>query len=163
MDYSEKQKILDEEHLRLLRIGYLVDGWTSLFFAFFPLIYVIVGIFIVAAGPSVSRRPGDPDPALLGSIFVVVGIVIFVILAALAILKLLTARALGQRRSRTLCFVAAAITCLSMPYGTLLGVFTFLVLGRPSVKQLFDTETAAFPPAPPGPPPSLFSNNEMAR
>jgi hypothetical protein len=33
--------------------------------------------------------------------------------------------------------VIAAIGCLEIPYGTLLGVFSFLVLGRDSVARLF--------------------------
>ena len=44
---------------------------------------------------------------------------------------------LGQRRSHTLCLVAAALSCVFMPFGTLLGVCTFVVLLRPSVAPLF--------------------------
>ena len=32
----------------------------------------------------------------------------------------------------------AATMCLFMPFGTVLGVFTIIVLMRPSVKPLFD-------------------------
>jgi hypothetical protein len=38
--------------------------------------------------------------------------------------------------------VIAIITCLSVPLGTALGVFTLIVLARPSVKQLFERRTA---------------------
>jgi hypothetical protein len=34
--------------------------------------------------------------------------------------------------------VTAAISCLEVPYGTLLGVLTFMVMARPSVRALFD-------------------------
>ena len=33
--------------------------------------------------------------------------------------------------------IVAGITCLSVPIGTVLGVFTLMVLSRPSVKQMF--------------------------
>jgi len=33
--------------------------------------------------------------------------------------------------------VIAGIECLFMPFGTVLGVFTLVVLVRPSVKELF--------------------------
>jgi hypothetical protein len=33
----------------------------------------------------------------------------------------------------------AAISCLEMPYGTALGVFTLMVLSRPSVQRLFSS------------------------
>jgi len=36
--------------------------------------------------------------------------------------------------------IVAGLGCLAVPYGTLLGVFTFVVLGRPSVVRLFDGE-----------------------
>jgi hypothetical protein len=69
--------------------------------------------------------------------------VIFLILIAMAILKLLTAQYIKRRRSRAFCMVVAAISCLEIPYGTLLGVFTFLVLGRNSVRGLFEPPTSA--------------------
>ena len=34
--------------------------------------------------------------------------------------------------------VIAALECLSVPLGTLLGVFTLVVLSRPSVRDSFD-------------------------
>ena len=35
-------------------------------------------------------------------------------------------------------YVVAGIECIFMPFGTVLGVLTLLVLMRPSVKALFD-------------------------
>jgi hypothetical protein len=35
----------------------------------------------------------------------------------------------------------AAIACMFMPFGTILGVFSIIVLVRPSVKSLFDAAT----------------------
>jgi hypothetical protein len=37
-----------------------------------------------------------------------------------------------------LCMITAGLSCLEMPYGTALGVMTFVVLSRPSVRQEFD-------------------------
>lgn len=45
---------------------------------------------------------------------------------------------LRRQRRRTLCIVIAAILCDSVPLGTILGVFTLVVLFRPSVQALFD-------------------------
>ena len=36
----------------------------------------------------------------------------------------------------------AAISCAFMPFGTVLGVFTLIVLLRPGVKELFGVGTA---------------------
>jgi hypothetical protein len=35
------------------------------------------------------------------------------------------------------CIVAACIACLQQPFGTILGVFSIIVLMRPSVKTAF--------------------------
>jgi hypothetical protein len=44
---------------------------------------------------------------------------------------------LSRRRRPTFCMIIAAINCIFVPIGTVLGVFTILVLSRPSVKELF--------------------------
>jgi hypothetical protein len=56
---------------------------------------------------------------------------------AAAVLKLRAGFCGKARKSRTLCLVAAAISCLEIPYGTLLGVFTLIVLDRASVRNEF--------------------------
>ena len=54
-------------------------------------------------------------------------------------LNLVAARYLSVHKGKTYCFVIAGINCLSFPLGTALGVFTFIVLGRPSVTAIFDS------------------------
>jgi hypothetical protein len=161
MTEQEKQRLLDEEHLKLLRIGYIVAGVADAFFALFPLIYVLIGIFIAASVPG-PTRPGEPNPAVFGLIFVFIGLMVSFLFAAQAALKLLTARALGRRRRRMLCFIAAGLSCLQMPWGILLGVFTFMVLGRESVKELFEPAPAQLRP-PERMVSSLFDDDETIR
>lgn len=138
MNEREKQAIRDDEHLKLLRIGYLVAGGADALFALFPLIYVIIGIVLTISGAGASGRAGGPNPAVFGLIFVIIGLIVSFLFAAQAALKLSTARAIGRRQSRTMCMVAAALSCLQMPWGTFLGVMTFLVMGRQSVRELFE-------------------------
>lgn len=160
MTDNEKQNILDQEHLRLLRIGYIVAGAFDGLVGLFMLIYVLFGILMVAGGFPGSTRPGDPNPAFFGLFFVIFGLVFSFIMAGLSLLKLTTARALGQRRSRLLCQIAAGASCLQTPWGVLLGVFTFLVLGRDSVKPLFELAAAHLMPAPARTATSLFDDDE---
>ena len=146
MTSPQEQSVLDAEHLRLLRVGYLVAGGASVFFAFFPLFYVATGVFVATLGfNSTFHRMGESDTRVMGWIFVSIGIVIFILAVLIAVLKFLTARALARRRSRMLCMVTAGISCLGVPYGTVLGIFTFLVLSRPSVIALFDAVAASGP------------------
>ena len=79
----------------------------------------------------------DPAAQFFGILLALIGSAVCVFIVALAVLKLLTAKALRERRSRTLCLITAGISCLAIPYGTALGVATFLVLSRPSVQQQF--------------------------
>ena len=123
----------DDEHLRLLSILYYVWGGLAAFGA------CAVGGYAVLAGgilTAASQSQGGP-PAWAGAVaFVLMGFG-FVIAAAYAGLTLWTGYNLARRKRYTLCFVMAALSCFSIPLGTALGVFTIVVLSRPSVKQLF--------------------------
>jgi hypothetical protein len=41
------------------------------------------------------------------------------------------------------CLVVAGVSCLFMPFGTILGVLSLIVLNRPSVKLLFSAQEPA--------------------
>jgi hypothetical protein len=56
---------------------------------------------------------------------------------AIAALVVLAGRRLLQRRARVYCMIVAGVLCINFPIGTALGVFTLIVLSRPSVKLLF--------------------------
>jgi len=72
----------------------------------------------------------------------VVFYVIMAIFAVLgAVLNFLSARAMTRRENKTLSMVTAGVNCLGFPLGTALGVFTFVVLGRPSVSVIYDKQT----------------------
>ncbi len=57
-----------------------------------------------------------------------------------AALTLFSAWCLSRRRHRTFSLVVAVVNCLMVPFGTLLGVFTLVVLSRPSVAALYQGE-----------------------
>ena len=129
MTDQEKQAVVDSEHLRLLRIGYFIGAGADAFFALFPLIYVLIGIVMTVSLAGIGK-PGEPSPALFGLFFVFIGLAVSFFFAAQAGLKVLTARAIDRRKSRTLCFITAALSCLQMPWGAALGISTFMVLSK---------------------------------
>jgi hypothetical protein len=139
MDESMKQQIVDGEHLKMLRIGYLVSAGTSAFIGLFGFFYVFMGIMVTR----IPSGEGQGPPAFFGWLFAIFGLVFVAGGLGLGFLKFYAASCLKQRRSRTLCMVIAGITCLGMPYGTVLGVLTFIVLSRPSVVGLFDGPISA--------------------
>ena len=147
---EERQQLLDEEHLRLLAIGYFVTGGAYSALALFPMIYIVMGLFLALGMPDVSRNSLGPAPVFMGWLLVIVGFALVIALSAVGSLQLYVGRCLLRRTSPTLCMVAAGISCLFIPFGTLLGIFTFVVLGRPSVQVRFRASSLA--PPPPRPP-----------
>jgi hypothetical protein len=128
----------DAEHLRLLSIfHYIVAGLAALF-SFFPLLYTTGGaIFIFAARHGTAKPGEDLPPEFLGWIFAVLGSLLFLIGIAMAICILIAGRSLALRKRYSFALVMACIECLFIPFGTILGVFTIVVLSRESVKALF--------------------------
>ena len=126
----------DLEHLRLLRIFHLVAGGLLGFgSSCFGIIYIIVGIVFVVSPPFDGR--GNGPPPFFGWIFITVGLVALLVGWTIATFMFLGGRFLGRRTHHTFCFAVAVISCLFTPVGTVLGVFTIIVLSRASVKLLF--------------------------
>ncbi len=72
------------------------------------------------------------------AIFIIFYIVMGVIICAFAIANFMSARFIKKRKNKTFSFVVAALNCIQMPFGTVLGVFTIIVLMRPSVKSGYE-------------------------
>jgi len=132
----DPQQNTDNEHLGLLAMfHYIVSGMAALF-ACFPIIHLVIGLVLILA-PQKFESGHQQPPTFIGWFFVILAS--FFILAGwtFAILVLLTGRFIASRKRYTFCFVMAGVECLFMPFGTVLGVFTILVLNRQSVKGLF--------------------------
>ena len=126
----------DEEHLRLLSIFHYVVGGMAGLFALFPVFHLIFGLFFIFA-PEKFAESGDAPPAFFGWMFVIFASVLITIGWAFAALILLAGRFLAKRRHYMFCLVMAGVECLFMPFGTVLGAFTIVVLTRESVKRRF--------------------------
>lgn len=137
----------DGQHLKLLSIfHYVVAGLTAAFSSIF-LIHVGLGLTILLR-PGLLDGKNRPDP-FGGWIFLVMGCAAVTFGWTLAACIGLAGRYLAQRRHHTFCFVIAGVeAAMCSPFGTVLGVFTIIVLLRPSVKQLFKPSV----PTVPGPP-----------
>jgi ABC-type transport system involved in multi-copper enzyme maturation permease subunit len=123
----------DEEHLRMLSILHYVWGGLIGFFSVFGLLYAIFGVTAMMF----AARGHNGPPVLVGAMFLLFGLLFVLICGTISALTIWVGRNLSQRKRYTLCFVMACISCASFPLGTALGVFTLVVLLRPSVKQMF--------------------------
>ena len=138
--HLNRQPIIDDEHLKLLSLGYLISAGFNALFSLFGLFYVFMGIFMgqmIRNLPEPSTRADQPPPAFFGWLFAAIGLAFMGVFLTLGVLKFVAASSLKKRTSRIFCMVVAGITCLEFPYGTALGVLTFIALGRESVIRLF--------------------------
>ena len=136
----EKVVDKDQEHLRLLSIFHYVVGGVSVVFACFPIIHLIVGIFFVVSPEHLANKSGNGPPAFLGWFFILIASLFILFGLIYATCLFLSGRFLNKRKHYLFCLVVAGFNCLYIPLGTILGVFTIIVLMRPSVKKLFELQ-----------------------
>ena len=137
MSPPNPQQILDDEHLKLLSIFHYVKGGITAGFSCIPIFHVVFGLVLIVA-PHLFGHGGDRPPAFLGGLFVILGGFLILFGWTMAALMVAAGRCLARRKHYTFCFVVACVECLSVPFGTVLGVFTILVLNRQSVRALFN-------------------------
>ena len=124
----------DQQHLDLLSIFHYIVGGLGLLFSLFPLFHLLFGIALV------TGRLGEGSGAenvMLGWFFIVIALVVTGTGIAYGVCTILAGRYLKRRERYSFCLVMAAISCIFFPFGTVLGVFTILVLARPDVKAVF--------------------------
>lgn len=127
----------DNQHLQLISIfHYIVAGLVALI-SCFPLIHVTAGIFVIISSLTHPQESDAFPGVLFGLLFVVIGGSIILAGWTLAICVALAGRFISQRKHYMFCLVMAGIECAFTPFGTVLGVFTIIVLVRQSVKELF--------------------------
>jgi len=126
----------DEDHLRLLSIFHYVVAGLAAFLACFPIIHLVIGLAFILA-PHTFEGKGERPPPWFGWVFVIFASIIITLGWTFAAFIFATGRSLSRRRRYLFCLVMAGVECLFMPFGTVLGVFTIIVLMRESVKQLF--------------------------
>ena len=132
----------DREHLQLLSIFYYVYGGLHVLVGFVPLFWAgLVTTIIGTASPPSAPRGQGPPPEAIGGIFIVIALMISLFIWAVSdYAVILAGRCMSQQKHYILCMIVACFLCTSFPLGTALGVFTIVVLQRPSVKALFDEQ-----------------------
>lgn len=114
---------------------YVLAGITALF-ACIPIIHVAFGAIIVLS-PAHMNAPEALPFRLFGLFFMVMGAVAILMGWTMAVLTFISGRCIAKREKRTFSMVVAGIQCVFVPFGTVLGIFTLLVLQRNSVRQLY--------------------------
>ncbi|MCM2314307.1 MAG: hypothetical protein NDJ92_04030 [Thermoanaerobaculia bacterium] len=132
----------NEEHLRLLSIFHYVVAAFAALFALFPLIHLVIGIAILTG--SFPSDGIDSEARWVGGFFVAFASVWILAGTAFAVAVFLAGRNLARRTRYTFCLVVGGIECMFVPFGTVLGVLTIIVLMKEPVKAIFGV---ALPPS----------------
>ena len=126
----------DVNHLKMLAYGHYALGGLTVLCGFFPFIHLAVGIGMVS-----GEMGGRPEP--MGFFFMAIATALIAFFWATAGLTIYAGRCLREQRRRTLCFVVAIVQCaFFQPLGMVLGIFSIIVLLRPSVRKAFERADA---------------------
>jgi hypothetical protein len=123
----------DIQHIKLLSIFHYVVGAITALFSCIPLIHIAIGLAMLSG----AFEGKDAPPKFMGWLFVILPGFTMLCGWTLAVCILIAGRKLAHYRARTYCIVVAGLECILMPFGTVLGIFTILVLMRDSVQELF--------------------------
>jgi hypothetical protein len=131
----------DEQYLKLLSIFHYVVGGLTALFACFPLLHIAMGIAMLCGAFDAEDGP----PKIFAWLFIIFPAVLMLCGWALSVCIIIAGRKLARRKARLYCLVIAALECILMPFGTVLGVFTIVLLMKDSVKQLFSANQPTQP------------------
>lgn len=134
----------DVDQIKLLSIFHFVVAGLLALLAMVPLIHLSIGVAIVSGALKGAR--GEVAPVWIG--WILIAMASLAILVGLSVAGCTAAAGYRLRsfRSYTFCLVVAGVLCIFFPLGTALGVFTIIVLVRPSVKAKFGSVAAATTP-----------------
>jgi hypothetical protein len=139
----------EQEHLRLLSTFHYVVAALAALFALLPVFHLFLGFVMMTAGIASGERGALPA-AIAGAFFVAFASLWMLLGFAFAGCVLAAGRFLAERRHYVFCLVVAGFCCAFSPFGTVLGIFTLLVLLRDDVREAFGRPVRA--PAPPSAP-----------
>jgi len=133
-----EREILDKEHLRLLAIFHYISGGMAIFFALLFFFYTVLMsvIPVEILNTSNVQVPGASPEQVLGVITWLFG-VLGTLSIIYGLLQIVSGHFMFRHKHRIFRFVVAIPNLIFIPYGTLLAVFTLIVLDRSSVKDLY--------------------------
>jgi len=130
----------DLDQIKILAIFHFIVAGISGVFACFPIFHLMMGISMLTGNFFSGQTPTDiPFPfSIFGLMFTLIPAAIILLGWAFAISLAISGYFLTKKQHYLFCMVMAGISCIFTPFGTVLGVFTIVVLMRPSVKELFN-------------------------
>jgi len=130
----------DDKNMGLLvTLHYVVAALVAMFSCIF-IIHIAIGVAMMTSAswaPVAGTPHGAGPPPAFGLIFVVMGSLAVIFGWTLAAMTLVAGRSIAARKRHVFCLVIAGLLCLWMPFGTMLGVFAFVMLTKPHIRAQF--------------------------
>ncbi len=138
---GKQQHTEDADQIKLLSIFHFVVAGLALIGICFLLVHYLV-MNTVFSNPALwkSSKNVIPPPKEFFAIFIWFYFFMGAMLVTAAILNVLSGIFLLQRKHRTFSLVVGGLNCLQIPFGTVLGVFTIMVLSRNSVRAAYELD-----------------------
>jgi len=133
------QRKIDANHLNLLSIFHFVGAGLALLALFFLLIHFALFHTLFSNPEMWQGKNQSPPPAAFFAVFKWIYLLFGAWFLASGILNLLSGFYLRARKYRTFSLVVGSINCIHIPLGTVLGVFTIVILVRESVRELYES------------------------
>ena len=140
--------IQDEEQLRLLAMFHHVVAGLGVLLSLLPVFHLAMGIMLLTGQLDTGRPTDGFNPAIIGWLFIAFPVVWIIAGLTGAVCMFLAGRHLRRRERYMFCQVIAGVMCVFVPFGTVLGVFTLLVLQRQTVRNAFAMSDAVRSSAP---------------
>jgi len=132
------QRKIDADHLKLLSIFHFVGAGLAVLGLLFLLAHFAIFHAFLSNPKIWQDQKQAPPPAEFFAVFKWFYLVFGVWFFASGVLNVISGLCLRAKKHRTFSLIVAAINCLHIPLGTVLGVFTIIVLIRDSVRELYD-------------------------
>lgn len=125
-------------YLKALEVCHYVWGGLSCLLGLIPIIHIVLG-WMILHGSWPDGGLVEPDAPFsvqfMGKLFFWGGIAAVVLAQTMGILNIVSGRFMAKRRHRLFSMIIAGVNCLSIPLGTVLGVFTFVLLSNEDVRR----------------------------
>jgi len=131
------QRNIDADHLNLLSIFHFVAAGLALLGILFLMVHYTFMHFMFTNPDLWKNQKQGPPPAEIFHVFIWFYIIFGAWFLVSGVLSVMSGVFLRQRKHRTFSLVVAAINCVHIPAGTVLGAFTIVVLVRQSVVALY--------------------------
>ncbi|QDV48786.1 hypothetical protein [Gimesia fumaroli] len=126
----------DKRHLQILSKLQIIYGILNLFVSFY--FYKVTSVMV----RDYQKVLEESNPEVQVGLLLGFGFILFLLGVVVLFCIILTGQSLARYENYQYCLIIAVLECLIFPIGTILGIYTILVLRRASVKELFSVTQA---------------------